>query len=1485
MGKVIKHTIKAMSQLPKSKLVVIFTLLVTVFMWCKPAEVSAAVGRVGTGGTGGGTATSYNITIPATTAGNTLIAVVGAINNANIVNSITGGGTWVRAASSISASTEVTEIWYCPNVTAGVTTVTVNTSSSVGTSIAVQEYSGVLAASPLDKTATASGSASAQSTGTTATTAAANELWIAGFSTGVTGTYSGQSAGWTITKSTANGAVQTALVDNLSNTASAAACSITGPNGPYAGAVATFVPTGTPWVSYIASSTAGAASGNLTIAAPTGLAAGDVMIISIVDRGTTGTAPSMSSTGWTTLQSLAINPASTYRYGFSAYKVATAADVGATYTVTNGAAANISADIYAFRGVNTTSPIDVQNGQANTTASTTVTAPTITTTAANDKIVFLGQVAETTATTFSGWATANIAAANWTSIDSAGSANGSTGAAYATLTTAGATGAGTVTITSYRNGGVLIALKPISIVNPTITTPLSPNNMTQGTGPTTVTINGTGFQSGATVTFSGAGITTGAVTFVSATQLTVPVTVAANATAAAGNVTVTNPDTGTATAAGAFTVNAAPAPTVASTSPNNMVQGTGPTIVTITGTNFLSGSTVAFSGTGITLGAVTYVNSTTLTVPVTVAAGATLGASNVTVTLPGGQTGTGTGVFTVNSPCAAQPPTALAAGAATTTSIPLTWTTSISGSDYYRVYRSGVQVSTDGAVTTGAFTDAGPLNSSTTYSYYVTGHNIAANCDSAPTATINKSTLAVTPSAPSVSNVGNGTSAYVTIGSDANSTEATYAIRINGGAFVNQFVLAGGTVGASAVWQTKAAWGTVTVTGLTSGTAYNFDVEARNGNGELIVTAFSLQTSVTPHVALSSTIANCGGCHFYTAVAGKLPADGTARNTPAGLFQGNHATHAGDTSIAGQYGFACTKCHNDNTAKGNAHQNGFINLSGSSLSGSAYAAGAYAATHKKPVSNTPTFYNCNGIYCHSQGTGGTLQAGDTRPVNPVASPTWGSPFGSLACNGCHGAPPSYANGVPKMNSHTSARGHKTVTCDVCHSSVTYSGGVYTPNAALHNNGVYDILAAKGYTYAVTGGTCATPGNGCHGPTPGTWGGILGCVDCHNKIITRTKGRPGATLANVVGEFGLAYGHKKSGRGAVTNADCCVCHLEGNSVTYRPTAYHQDGNIDLRDPVGAGATPITNMAGAAWTFQRFSTSYAAGSRTTTGNTANTIDNIITQKFCLGCHRSTGATNPTARSGASATQYMPWNGVNLGANYTVANGASVLGGLVNVFSQFSTGNSSYHPVRGPLNKDFPTPARMNAPYNNFSRTGTTGSKTLGVVINCFDCHNNNTGTLLTTRTISAHGTNNTAQVRGLFYGSSMTLCTTCHFGYTVDTNHNGAGSAAGTMSGNGGEGMASYCTNCHAGGVGQNATAAPARPIPGANYHGFNKLLNGNNWPDAGYGRPYAFFRNDTNLTDHRPYTASDITVGSPTCNGSGKSCANGSAQSYSPGGSY
>lgn len=97
-----------------------------------------------------------------------------------------------------------------------------------------------------------------------------------------------------------------------------------------------------------------------------------------------------------------------------------------------------------------------------------------------------------------------------------------------------------------------------------------------------------------------------------------------------------------------FVINVQPAPTVTSLEPAAGVQGTTLTNVKVHGTNFQSGAAVSFSGSGITTGTVTFNNATQLTISsVTIAAGAAVGARNVTVTNPDTKTGTLTNGFTV----------------------------------------------------------------------------------------------------------------------------------------------------------------------------------------------------------------------------------------------------------------------------------------------------------------------------------------------------------------------------------------------------------------------------------------------------------------------------------------------------------------------------------------------------------------------------------------------------------------------------------------------------------------------------------------------------------------------------------------------------------------------------------------------------------------------------------------------------------------------
>lgn len=94
----------------------------------------------------------------------------------------------------------------------------------------------------------------------------------------------------------------------------------------------------------------------------------------------------------------------------------------------------------------------------------------------------------------------------------------------------------------------------------------------------------------------------------------------------------------------------APPPKLTLVSPNSGTQGQSISGMDVYGSNFNSDATVSFSGTGITVTSVSFIDSGHLQIDITIAWSAGLGARDVTVTNPpggGGNTGTGTGLFTV----------------------------------------------------------------------------------------------------------------------------------------------------------------------------------------------------------------------------------------------------------------------------------------------------------------------------------------------------------------------------------------------------------------------------------------------------------------------------------------------------------------------------------------------------------------------------------------------------------------------------------------------------------------------------------------------------------------------------------------------------------------------------------------------------------------------------------------------------------------------
>lgn len=182
--------------------------------------------------------------------------------------------------------------------------------------------------------------------------------------------------------------------------------------------------------------------------------------------------------------------------------------------------------------------------------------------------------------------------------------------------------------------------------NPTpALTSIAPTQVTAGAGTTIITLTGTGFVSSSAVDLDGTAI---AATYVSSTELQVSLTASQLAQAGTHTFTVVNPVPGGGTSAGATFTVVNPLPAISSLSPAQVLVGAGVTTVTLTGTGFVSGSTVNLDGTAI---AATYVSATELQVSLTASQLAQTGTHTFTVTNPAPGGGTSAGAtFTVVNP-------------------------------------------------------------------------------------------------------------------------------------------------------------------------------------------------------------------------------------------------------------------------------------------------------------------------------------------------------------------------------------------------------------------------------------------------------------------------------------------------------------------------------------------------------------------------------------------------------------------------------------------------------------------------------------------------------------------------------------------------------------------------------------------------------------------------------------------------------------------
>ena len=328
-----------------------------------------------------------------------------------------------------------------------------------------------------------------------------------------------------------------------------------------------------------------------------------------------------------------------------------------TATITEPAAYNI-AGLLSFQWTNSSGSVSTFNGAIGVGQSSTASgnAPAITSvssvgtlsigSAATLVVTGTNFVPSATTASFNvgGTTTANpsLSCTSFTAISTTTGTCVLNGSAVSSSTVAGPQDL--VLTTAAGSGTYKSAL---TIAGPVITA-ASPSVLGIGVGQV-VTLTGTGFPTTGTtfgVTVTGAtaassnGGTSNAATVVSATSATVYLT------ASQASVTITIPGVSTvSTTSPTFSMTAGAAPTIGAASYASTTAGVGVGAssipVTWTGTGFLPGAKLSFSGTGVTA-TVTSVTSTSVTANVSVATGTTPGLQHVTLTNANGGSVTST---------------------------------------------------------------------------------------------------------------------------------------------------------------------------------------------------------------------------------------------------------------------------------------------------------------------------------------------------------------------------------------------------------------------------------------------------------------------------------------------------------------------------------------------------------------------------------------------------------------------------------------------------------------------------------------------------------------------------------------------------------------------------------------------------------------------------------------------------------------------------
>ncbi len=213
---------------------------------------------------------------------------------------------------------------------------------------------------------------------------------------------------------------------------------------------------------------------SISIITPTGVVAGDVMIVNLAIKsgGSPVTLPSTS--GWTLISNDALyESGGQHHHGAALYRVATGNEGGNTITINVGAiTGGATATIVAFSGVSTTGGFDgagasnsgpfdaAPNPWTLATGNSDPSNVTAVSTATTNALVIMLVSAQDDAGTVSGWTTATFGSLNTGSYSNAASA-GTVGAGWKIKSGTGSTGVGAASLSSNkRNGAILLALRP-----------------------------------------------------------------------------------------------------------------------------------------------------------------------------------------------------------------------------------------------------------------------------------------------------------------------------------------------------------------------------------------------------------------------------------------------------------------------------------------------------------------------------------------------------------------------------------------------------------------------------------------------------------------------------------------------------------------------------------------------------------------------------------------------------------------------------------------------------------------------------------------------------------------------------------------------------------------------------------------------------------------------------------------------------------------